>query len=92
MRLILDGQQRPIIILEGIEQTQQVTNSCFHAVVISDIVNYQSNGTINVRNSLAGNMIFGTKQPSIHEIECKVTKKPNQWNLAYDKCYYIEFC
>ena len=101
--ILLSGKQhQPIIILEAILQkprtflqtilqTPQETKIFHHAVVLNDIKNYHSNGTIAVRNSLAGNMLFGQKQPSLHEIECKVTKNPNQWNLAMKTCYYIEF-
>ena len=52
----------------------------------------QSSGLkLTIRNSLAGQMVFGENvQPAEHEIEGKITEK-NQWNLGHEYCHYFEF-
>ena len=67
-----------------------------HAAVI---IGYKKQGSrlkLTIRNSLAGQKVFGeTKQPGEHDmivdIEGKVTKKMNAWNLAHEHCHYFEF-
>ena len=69
-----------------------MANTSFrHAVVVNDIADFTKKGKMRVKNSLAGETIFGQVQQSEHNIECKVTKNPNQWNLAHMTCYYVEF-
>ena len=46
---------------------------------------------LTIRNSLAGQTVFGRKQPGEHEIEGEITNKMNEWNLAHENCYYFEF-
>ena len=56
-----------------------------------DYTNQDSNLKLTIRNSLAGQKVFGEKQPDEHDIEGKVTKKMNEWNLADENCHYFEF-
>ena len=67
-----------------------------HAAVMIGYTNQDSSLKLNVRNSLAGQIVFKSilfdkKQPGEHEIEGKITKNMNEWNLAHENCYYFEF-
>ena len=54
--------------------------------------NQDSDLKLSIRNSLAGQKVFGNEiQPGEHEIEGKVTKNVNQWNLGHEDCHYFEF-
>jgi len=76
----------PIILLEGLNPDN---SSCCHVVVLKSDQPIK-NGKITVRNSLAGETVFGKVQASEHEVECKMTKITNQWNLLVNLCVYIE--
>ena len=45
---------------------------------------------LKVSNSLEGQTIFGQVQQGEHEIEYKVTRDNNSWNLYADMCVYIK--
>ena len=63
-----------------------------HAAVMIDYTNQDSNLKLTIRNSLAGQEVFDDiEQPGEHEIEGKITKNINDWNLAHENCYYFEF-
>ena len=62
-----------------------------HAAVIIGYTNQDSSLKLTIRNSLTGQTVFGEKQPGEHEIEGKITKNMNEWNLAHENCYYFEF-
>ena len=54
--------------------------------------NQDSDLKLTIRNSLSGQKVFGDEiQLGEHEIEGKIRKKYNQWNLRHDDCYYFEF-
>ena len=85
-----------IIILEGILPDK---TSSHHAVVVNDIkknhfgplplFDWKNHRSQQSRRKYA--FWQETAQSRDHEIKNKVTKKPNQWNLAMKTCYYIEF-
>ena len=52
--------------------------------------NQDSSLKLTIRNSLASQILFDKKQPGEHEIEGKITKNMNEWNLAHENCYYFE--
>ena len=54
-------------------------------------ISNRHNLKLTIRNSLAGQTVFGKKQPGEHEIEGEITNKMNEWNLAHDNCHYFEF-
>ena len=60
------------MLLKGINPDK---SSCCHVVVLKSDRPIR-NGKITVRNSLAGETVFGKVQASEHEVECKVTKIP----------------
>ena len=62
-----------------------------HAAVMIGYTSQGSSLKLTIRNSLAGQTVFGKKQPGEHEIKGKITKIMNKWNLAHDNCYYFEF-
>lgn len=80
---ITDGKAWPVVILEARGNN--------HAVVAHDISNFSHNGTMKVKNSLAGETVFDRVQLAEHDVECRVTNKSNDWNLAHMTCFYIEF-
>ena len=45
---------------------------------------------LKVRNSSKGETVFGQIQQGEHEIEYKVTRNNNAWNLYADGCVYIK--
>ena len=63
-----------------------------HAAVMIGYANQDSGLKLTIRNSLAGQKVFGKiEQPGEHEIDGEITRKINQWNLAHENCHYIEF-
>ena len=61
-----------------------------HAVILKDWRKVGSKIMLKVRNSLEGQIVFGQVQPGEHEIEFKVTRNNNAWNLYADMCVYIK--
>ena len=54
--------------------------------------NQNSDLKLTIKDSLSGQKVFGDElQPGEHEIEGKITKKYNQWNLGHENCHYFEF-
>ena len=53
--------------------------------------NQNSTLKLKIRDSLKGQELFGQIQSGEYEIEGKLTKKLNQWNLGSEYCYYFEF-
>ena len=45
---------------------------------------------LRVRDSNKGQTVFGQVQHGEYEIEFKLTKTSNMWNLAANVCIYIE--
>ena len=71
-------------------QTQQTTASFKHAVTLLE----HKNGNLRVKNSLKDMEVFGAvKQPGEHEVNDRVPHifTPNDWSLAVDACWYVEF-
>ena len=79
-----------MIILHGEVQTQQTSASFKHAVTLLE----HANGKLRVKNSLKGVEVFGTvKQAAEHEVNDQVPQSytPNDWSLAHNICWYVEF-
>ena len=76
-----------MIILHGEVQTPA---SFKHAVTLLE----HANGKLRVKNSLKGVEVFGTvKQLAEHDVNDQVPQPytPNDWSLAHDVCWYVEF-
>ena len=81
------AEQTPIIIVKKHEG--QPSSHASHAVVL---LKRNISGNLVVKNSLAGTMVFGKIQPEEHEVEFDSNiNPPNQWNLAYDTCWFVKF-
>ena len=61
-----------------------------HAVVLKGWYPYGNKFMLRVRDSNKGQTVFDRVQPGEHSIEFKVTKTSNAWNLAANRCIYIE--
>ena len=92
--LMYSAEYTPIITLRAHENSIQVVladlpiQHAYHFVVL---LGRTQNGNLIVKNSLAGSHVFGTIQPSEHEVEFTIKKDPpNQWNLADMYCWFIE--
>ena len=85
----------PIVILHGFMKSG---SEIVHAGVLKGYMKKNSNLKLTIRNSLSGQKVFGDETVSDDEIESgqleiegKITKKYNQWNLGNENCYYFEF-
>ena len=80
----------PLIILHGEIQTQQATGSFDHAVTLLK----HQNGKLRVKNSLKDMEVFGNvKQLAEHDVSDQVPHPYtlNDWSLAHELCWYVEF-
>ena len=97
--LFSDNQPFPIIYLRGIEHPNQFV----HAVVLKGWqtgswwqkylpkwAQFSPKTMLKVRNSSKGQTVFGQVQQGEHEIEYKITRDNNAWNLYADMVVYIK--
>ena len=95
------NQNWPIVILYGFREEDCKENceedckgdcKIGHAAVMKGYTDQNFNLKLTIRNSLSGQKVFGDKIESGElEIEGKITKKYDQWNLGHENCHYFEF-
>ena len=89
MLLKLATQHWPIIYLRYFRRHSPPLT---HAVVIKDWRTDGNKIILKVRNSSKGQIADdGQVQSGEHEVEYKVTRYLNKWNLAADQCIYVKF-